>query len=78
MFAHDEHTLEFYFIEKDLGSGIGSMLHRVAEGVPIPGPTALNRRIKTRAKQLLTAGPPRWSKSDVDYSRYTITACWTT
>ena len=34
----------------------------------IPG-----RRIKSRAQQLLDAGPPTWSDDQVDYSRYTIT-----
>lgn len=72
-FVHDEHTIEYFFIEKDLASDIGSMMWIVHHGLSIVGPTALNGRIKSRAKQLLDAGPPIWAGDQIDYSRYTIT-----
>ena len=72
-FVHDEHTIEYYFVEQDLVSRIGSMMWMVHDGLPIVGSTALNRRIKSRAQRLLDAGPPTWSDDQVGYSRYTIT-----
>jgi hypothetical protein len=72
-FVHDRETIEYYFIEKDRASGVGSMMWMVHDGIPVPGPTPLNRRIKTRAKALIEAGPPGWTAAEIDYSRYTIT-----
>jgi predicted nucleotidyltransferase len=72
-FVHDEETIEYYFIEKDLKSGVGAIMHMVHDGVPVPTRTALNERIKARANALLDAGPPVVSAADVDYGRYTIT-----
>ena len=72
-FVHDEETIEYYFIEKDVASGIGSIMHMVHDGVAVPGPTVLNERVKARANALLDAGPPVWSAADIDYGRYTIT-----
>jgi hypothetical protein len=72
-FVHDEHTIEYYFVEKDLVSGIGSMMWMVSDGLPIVGSTALNTRIKSRANRLLDSGPPTWSSDQIDYSRYAIT-----
>ena len=52
-FVHDECTMEYYFIERDLASGIGSLMWMVRDGVPIVGQTPLNARIKSRANSLL-------------------------
>jgi len=73
VFAHDAETIEYYFIEKDRASGVGSMLWMVHDGIAVPRETALNRRIKVRAAELLAAGPPAWTAEETDYSRYTIT-----
>ena len=72
-FVHDEETIEYYFIEKDLASGVGAMMWMVHDGVAVPTRTPLNDRIKARANALLDAGPPRQSTADVEYWRYTIT-----
>ena len=73
VFAHDPETIEYYFVEKDRPSGIGSMMWMVHDGIPVPRSTALNRQIKARAEDLVDAGPPVWSVEETDYSRYTIT-----
>jgi hypothetical protein len=73
VFAHDRETIEYYFIEKDLESGVGAMMWMVHDGIPVPGPTELNERVKARAEALLKAGPTPWSAADTDYWRYTIT-----
>src|SRR5262245_27835189 len=57
-FVHDEETIEYYFIEKDLASGVGAIMHMVHDGVPVPARTPLNERIKARADALVDAGPP--------------------
>ena len=72
-FVHDEYTIEYNFVEQDRASGIGSIMWMVHDGVAIPEPTTLNRRIKLRAQQLLDSGPPTWSVEQIDRSRYTIT-----
>ena len=73
VFAHDAETIEYYFIEMDRASGVGSMLWMVHDGIAVPRETALNRCIKARAAALLAAGPPAWTAEQTDYSRYTIT-----
>lgn len=73
VFAHDIETIEYFFIEKDRASGVGSMLWMVSDGAPIPRETPLNRRIKARAAALLLAGPPAPTVEESDYWRYTIT-----
>lgn len=73
VFAHDRETIEYFFIEKDLASGVGAMLWMVHDGIAVPGPTELNERVKARAEALLEAGPKPWSAADTDYWRYTIT-----
>ena len=72
-FLHDCRTIEYFFIEKDLASGIGSMMWMVHDAVAVPADTALNRQVKERADSLLAAGPPAWSVAEIDYARYTIT-----
>ena len=72
-FVHDSRTIEYFFIEKDLASGIGSMMWMVHDAIAIPADTALDRQVKARADRLLAAGPPAWSVAEIDYSRYTIT-----
>ena len=72
-FVHDEETIEYYFIERDLDSGVGSLLWMVSEGIAITAQTPLNARVQARALALRDAGPGPWSRADVDYSRYTIT-----
>ncbi len=37
VFAHDEETIEYYFLEQDLTSGVGAMLWMVHDGIPVPG-----------------------------------------
>lgn len=41
VFAHDPETIEYYFVEKDRPSGVGSMMWMVYDGIPVPHPTAL-------------------------------------
>ncbi len=73
VFAHDRETIEYYFIEKDLASGVGAMMWMVHDGIAVPGSTDLSDRVKARANALLEAGPKPLSAADIDYWRYTIT-----
>ena len=72
-FVHDEHSIEFYFIEKDLASGVGSLMWMVHEAEVLPGLTLLNRRVKQRADTLIANGPAPWRAAEIDASRYAIT-----
>ena len=57
-FVHDPSTLEYFFLDVDAPSGVPTLPRMVAEGVEIPGPTAISRALKSRAADLLAAGPP--------------------
>jgi predicted nucleotidyltransferase len=43
-FIHDPATLEYFVLEIDRPSGVPALSQMIAEGVEIPGPTALSRQ----------------------------------
>ncbi len=73
VFAHDRETIEYYFLEEDRASGIGSLMWMVHDGIAIPDATPLNVAVKARALELIREGPIPWDKAALDYSRYTLT-----
>ena len=72
-FVHDPATLEYFFTEADAARGVPSLATMVSEGIEVPAATALSRSLKDLAAANLAAGPPAWSRDELDRSRYTIT-----
>jgi Nucleotidyltransferase domain len=71
-FVHDPSTLEYFFLEVDVPSGIPSLPQMVIEGVEVPGPTALSRALKTRAAAIVAAGPPALDDESERRMRYFV------
>jgi nucleotidyltransferase-like protein len=71
-FVHDPNTLEYFFTQVDRPSGIAALPNMVSEGVEIPGPTELTRRLKNRAVEILAEGPPPLSIEDEQRLRYLV------
>ena len=57
-FVHDPSTLEYFFLEVDRPSGVPALPQMVVEGIEIPGPTDMSRKLKQRAAEVIAAGPP--------------------
>jgi len=57
-FVHDPSTLEYFFWELDRPSGVPALPQMVVEGIEIPEPTDLSRKLKQRAAAVIAAGPP--------------------
>lgn len=72
-FVHDPGTLEYFFREVDRPSGVPSLMAMVAEGHELPRDSGLGRTLKTLAESVLADGPPRWTRAEVDGSRYALT-----
>ncbi len=72
-FVHDEATLRYFMLEMDRPSGIASLPQMVVEGIEVPRPTPLSRRMKELARSVLEAGPPALSEEGLRQARYTIT-----
>jgi hypothetical protein len=45
----------------------------VVSGIALPQANEFSRSLQTLADEVIAAGPPVWSKLDIDTSRYTIT-----
>ena len=71
-FVHDPETLEHFF-QSDRKTGVPSLINMVARGVEVPAANELTISLKQRANLLLEKGPHKWSKKDIDGSRYRIT-----
>ncbi|MDO8271152.1 MAG: nucleotidyltransferase domain-containing protein [Gammaproteobacteria bacterium] len=71
-FVHDPQTLEYFIRKVDAPSGVPSLAAMVSEGIELPSPTGLSQRLKQLANEAFQAGPPRWTATDVDNSRYLI------
>ncbi len=72
-FVHDPATLEYFFRDVDRPSGVPTLMTMVAEGVEVPRETEFGCSLKVLANTVLEDGPPRWSKADIDASRYALT-----
>ena len=72
-FVHDPQTLKYFIDKVDGPSGVPSLASMVSEGIALPSPTELSRRLRKLANDILDAGPPRWEPNDIDKSRYFIT-----
>jgi hypothetical protein len=57
-FVHDQETLEYFFVEVDRASGIPALPQMVVEGIEVPAPNELSRKLKQLATALIAAGPP--------------------
>lgn len=71
-FVHDPATLEYFFLDVDRPSGIPSLPQMVVEGIEIPGPTTLSRRVKQRAAAVIEAGPPALDAETERRMRYFV------
>ena len=72
-FAHDAETLKYFFWEVDRPTGIPSLANMIKEGIEIPSPSELSRKLKLMADEVLDAGPPALSQKETDHKRYFIT-----
>ena len=72
-FVHDRATLAYFFEEVDKKRGVPSLASMVSEGLEITAPTSFSSTCKELADTLLSEGPPSWSQSEIDASRYSIT-----
>jgi hypothetical protein len=73
VFVHDPETLEYFFVEVDVASGIPALPQMVMEGQEIPGPTDLSRRLKARATAIIASGPPLLDLETERRRRYLLT-----
>lgn len=71
-FVHDPATLEYFFLEVDRPTGIPALPQMVVEGIEIPSPNELSRRLKQRAAEVLTAGPPALDEDTERRMRYFV------
>jgi hypothetical protein len=72
-FVHDPETLEYFFVEMDVASGIPALPQMVVEGREIPAVTDLSRQLKARAAGLIEAGPPLLDAESERRRRYLLT-----
>jgi hypothetical protein len=72
-FVHDPETFNYFIFELGRPSGHSAMAHMVAEGVEVPGPTAISQSLKRITADLIASGPPKLSDEDERKLRYTIT-----
>jgi hypothetical protein len=72
-FIHDIETLRYFFEEIDRKSGIPALPQMVLTGVLMTAPSPLSEEIKKLASETMDAGPPTWSKEELDRSRFVIT-----
>jgi hypothetical protein len=73
VFAHDPETLEYFFVQMDVGSGIPALCQMVMEGQEVPGPTELSARLKARATAIIGFGPPSLDRETERRRRYLLT-----
>lgn len=72
-FVHDPKTLEYFFYKIDGPTGFPSLASMVSEGVVVPEADNLTDSVKALANSIIDDGPPKWSREEVDNSRYLIT-----
>ena len=72
-FVHDPQTLEYFFRQIDCPTGFPSLPTMVAEGVEVPEANGLTGSLKQLANSVLNEGPPKWTETDLNNSRYAIT-----
>lgn len=70
--VHDEETLA-YFFEDDRSQACPALAQMITESKVFPADNALSAKLKTRAKAIIDAGPPKWTEMDIYRARYTIT-----
>lgn len=72
-FVHDPETLNYFFRHVDRAAGVPSLPSMVSEGIEIPKASEFSHSIKELARSVLAEGPPHWSDSEINNSRYAIT-----
>jgi hypothetical protein len=72
-FVHDAETLNYFFIEVDMQSGVPSLPQMVKEGIEIPEANVLSRSLKALANSVIEMGPPALTPEDDRKLRYSIT-----
>ncbi len=72
-FVHDPGTLRYFMEEVDRPRGVPSLPAMVAEGIPLPSPSALSDRLQRQAADILGAGPPPLADEELASRRYALT-----
>ncbi|MFS0749344.1 nucleotidyltransferase domain-containing protein [Oceanobacillus sp. 1P07AA] len=71
-FVHNSESYKFFF-ESDRKRARPSLPNMVANGVIIKNEDAIIDKIKIEANQILTNGPDKWTKEEIDVKRYFLT-----
>jgi Nucleotidyltransferase domain len=75
-FVHDPETLSYFFWERDRPSAVPALPMMVLEGIAIPQEGELSRSLRALAQEVIDAGPPEWTETDIQRARYFISdAC---
>ena len=72
-FVHDTKTLKYFFWEVDRPTGIPSLVNMIREGIEIPRPSELSRKLKAMTDEVLEAGSTALSQDEINQRRYLIT-----
>jgi Nucleotidyltransferase domain len=72
-FIHDLETLRYFFEEIDGKSGMPALPQMILTGILITPPSTISEQIKCLAQKTMDAGPPPWSKEQLDRARFFIT-----
>jgi predicted nucleotidyltransferase len=72
-FVHDPETLN-YFFARAKQAGVPILQTMVSEGVEVPSSTVFSKSLKEIANRAIAEGPPPWTRTDIDASRYAITS----
>ena len=73
VFVHDTETLR-YFCEQDCQRvGVPTLPAMVSEGIELPKPSDVSKKLNAYVRDLLEAGPIPWREREVNDSRYSIT-----
>ncbi|GLO64556.1 nucleotidyltransferase domain-containing protein [Oceanobacillus kimchii] len=71
-FVHNSESYKFFF-ESDRKRARPSLPDMVANGVIIKNEDGIMDKIKVEANQILTNGPDKWTKEEIDLKRYFLT-----
>lgn len=70
LFVHTDESVAYWF-EHERQQGGCTLAHMLATGLPLGG--AEVDRLQTQAREHLAAGPPAWTREQLDYRRYALT-----
>ena len=70
LFVHTDESVAYWF-ERERQAGGCTLAHMLATGLPLAGDEV--DPLQVRAREHLAAGPPAWTREQLDYRRYALT-----